>query len=53
MSRSWRKGFQFEERRYASLSQIAREVTGTSWSGPRFFGLRQKGRPEAQAGAHA
>jgi hypothetical protein len=47
------EGFQFEERRYASLTQIAREVTGTSWSGPRFFGLRQKGRPEAQVGVHA
>jgi hypothetical protein len=47
------EGYQFEERRYASLSHIAREVTGTSWSGPRFFGLRQKGRPEAQGNAHA
>jgi hypothetical protein len=47
------EGYQFEERRYASLSHIAREVTGTSWSGPRFFGLRQKGRPKAQASAHA
>jgi hypothetical protein len=43
------EGYQFEERRYASLSHIAREVTGTSWSGPRFFGLREKGRPEPQA----
>jgi hypothetical protein len=24
---------------YASLSEIAREITGTRWSGPRFFGL--------------
>ena len=47
------EGYQFEERRYALLSHIAREVTGTSWSGPRFFGLRQKARPEAQASAHA
>jgi hypothetical protein len=47
------ESYQFEERRYASLSHIAREVTGTSWSGPRFFGLRQKGRPEPQASAHA
>ena len=24
---------------YRSLSQIARAITGTRWSGPRFFGL--------------
>lgn len=24
---------------FASLSEIAREITGTRWSGPRFFGL--------------
>jgi hypothetical protein len=47
------EGYQFEERRYASLSHIARDVTGTNWSGPRFFGLRQKGRPEPQVNAHA
>lgn len=33
-------GFVFEDRIYNSLSAIAREVTGTNWSGPRFFGLR-------------
>ena len=32
-------GFVFDDRRYNSLSAIAREVTGTNWSGPRFFGL--------------
>ncbi len=32
-------GFLFEDRSYRSLSAIAREVTGTGWSGPRFFGL--------------
>jgi len=32
-------GFLFEDRRYASLSQIAQVITGTKWSGPRFFGL--------------
>src|SRR5665213_770624 len=34
------KGFAFEERNYASLSEIARHITGTRWNGPRFFGLR-------------
>jgi hypothetical protein len=32
-------GFQFEDRQYRSLTAIAREVTGSPWSGPRFFGL--------------
>ena len=26
--------------RYRSLSAVARKITGTQWSGPRFFGLR-------------
>ena len=33
-------GFAFEGRTYNSLSEIAREITGTRWNGPRFFGLR-------------
>lgn len=33
-------GFAFEGRTYASLSEIAREITGTRWNGPKFFGLR-------------
>lgn len=32
-------GFQFDDRRFNSLSQIAKAITGTTWSGPRFFGL--------------
>jgi hypothetical protein len=36
-------GFLFEDRPYRSLSAIAREVTGTAWSGPRFFGLNAHG----------
>jgi hypothetical protein len=31
-------GFLFEDQRYTSLTSIARAVTGTRWSGPRFFG---------------
>ncbi|MET0374758.1 MAG: DUF2924 domain-containing protein [Rhizorhabdus sp.] len=37
------EGFVWEERTYRSLSQIAREVTGAHWSGPRFFGLTRRG----------
>lgn len=32
-------GFEWEGRRYRSLSVIARAITGAHWSGPRFFGL--------------
>jgi len=32
-------GSLYDDRRYASLSQIAQVITGTKWSGPRFFGL--------------
>lgn len=32
-------GFQFDGREYRSLSAISRKITGTTWSGPRFFGL--------------
>ena len=42
-------GFLFEERRYGSLSEIAREVTGARWSGPRFFGLVKTGKVAAHA----
>jgi len=34
-------GFEYCGRSYGSLSQIAREITGTQWSGPAFFGLRK------------
>ena len=32
-------GFVMDGARYRSLSEIARLITGTAWSGPRFFGL--------------
>ena len=35
-------GFLFEDRRYASLTRIACDITGANWSGPRFFGLKQR-----------
>lgn len=35
-------GFLYQDREFASLSGIAREVTGTNWSGRRFFGLDGK-----------
>ena len=35
-------GFEYEGRRYRSLSAIAREVTGTIWNGLLFFNLVQR-----------
>jgi hypothetical protein len=34
-------GFTHCEQTYSSLSHVARAITGTRWSGPKFFGLRQ------------
>ncbi len=48
--RSWRgvtqevlaleDGYSWQSKSYASLSEVARAITGTRWSGPRFFGTR-------------
>ena len=56
--RSWRgkmhqilvidDGFEFDGRRYASLTQIASDITGVHWSGPRFFGLLAKPRGKVE-----
>jgi hypothetical protein len=42
------QGFEYRSRRYKSLSEIARLITGTRWSGPAFFGLK---RPVAPSNA--
>ena len=52
LTRDWRgtrhsvevtgEGFRHEGTTYASLSEIARAITGTRWSGPRFFGLEER-----------
>lgn len=31
----------WEDREYRSLSEVARAITGTRWSGPAFFGLKK------------
>lgn len=35
-------GFEWRGQTYASLSRIAKAITGAHWSGPRFFGLRMR-----------
>lgn len=34
-------GFEWQTRRYRSLSAIAKEITGAHWSGPRFFQINK------------
>ncbi len=42
-------GFSWRDKTYPSLSAIDLAITGTSWNGPRFFGLRGgKSDTEAQ-----
>ena len=36
------QGFVWQQAQYRSLSQIARAITGTRWSGPVFFGLKPR-----------
>jgi hypothetical protein len=35
-----RDGYVWRGQTFASLSAVARHITGTRWNGPRFFGLR-------------
>jgi hypothetical protein len=37
-------GFEYDGKVFRSLSAIAKDVTGTVWNGPAFFGLRKRGR---------
>jgi Protein of unknown function (DUF2924) len=46
-------GFAYDGRNYASLSEIASEITGTKWNGPRFFGLRRSSDKTANGPADA
>jgi len=46
-------GFLWNGETYASLSTIAKQITGTSWNGPRFFGLRPRSQTCSPATADA
>jgi len=41
-------GFEYHGRLFKSLSAAARAITGTRWSGPRFFGIREDQRPKVR-----
>jgi hypothetical protein len=38
------QGYLWQGQSFDSLSTIAREITGTRWSGPLFFGLKKRVR---------
>jgi hypothetical protein len=40
------KGFSWRGQLYPSLSAVARAITGSRWSGPRFFGLLDRDRED-------
>ena len=42
-------GFSWRDKTYPSLSTIAQAITGTSWNGPRFFGLREGAAPRQRS----
>jgi hypothetical protein len=42
-------GFEYDGRRYRSLTEIAEQITGAHWSGPRFFGLTRRARASLPA----
>ena len=36
------QGFAYRDGVYRSLSEVARKITGTRWSGPLFFGVKKR-----------
>jgi hypothetical protein len=45
------QGVLYKRKRYRSLTEVARLITGVHWNGPLFFGLRSKRRQEASHGS--
>ena len=43
------RGVLYKRKRYRSLTEVAKLITGAHWNGPRFFGLRSK---RGQAASH-
>jgi Protein of unknown function (DUF2924) len=44
-------GFVYRAKRFHSLSQIARTITGSRWSGPLFFGLKSSRKEQTSEAA--
>lgn len=41
------EGVRYRDRTWRSLSEVARAITGARWSGPLFFGLKERRRDAA------
>jgi Protein of unknown function (DUF2924) len=41
-------GYEWDGKTYASLSSVAKAITGTNWNGHRFFGLKAKASPSTK-----
>ena len=62
LSRTWRgevhevivleNGCEYKGAKFASLSAVARHITGARWSGPRFFGLQSPRLGELKVAAN-
>ncbi len=48
--RAENNGYVWQGKTYNSLSQVAGEITGTNWNGPRFFGLRASPKKALRGG---
>lgn len=56
LTRTWRgvmhqvavvdNGLEYRGERFGSLSEVARRITGTRWSGPLFFGMKDVSEPK-------
>lgn len=45
------RGVLYKRKRYRSLSEVARVISGAHWNGPQFFGLRSGPNQEASHGS--
>jgi hypothetical protein len=45
-------GFAHDGKTFSSLSEIASDITGTNWNGPRFFGLRSAAMTSSRESAN-
>ncbi|MGB0061851.1 DUF2924 domain-containing protein [Candidatus Binatus sp.] len=45
------RGVLYKRKRYRSLSEVARVISGAHWNGPQFFGLRGGRNQEASHGS--
>ena len=45
------RGVLYRRKRYRSLTEVAKLITGAHWNGPQFFGLRSKRQQGARHGS--